>query len=149
MKPSTEKLKRKGQIKIVVTNEIMKKGEMEKGIDEKVAKTPCLHMSREVADYHMERVQVLDPRTVDLLHIVFPECLEGGSGLASDQIREFGGGIQHIAGLIDLTLKMNITHPGVPVNWQYPEQLIHPKHACNLGDLCNHMLAILNEEVPE
>jgi len=122
-----------------------KEGEVEKGIEEHVSHGPVLHMSREVADYHMDRVQWLDPETVGLLLIVFPTAVIKGKMSGADSIREYGPGIRHIAGLIDLTLKMHIKHPGVSINWQYPEQLLHPAAAVNITDCMLKMMDIVDK----
>lgn len=120
-----------------------KEGELEKGIDEHVAKGPCLHIRREDADYHMDRVQTLDPETVDLLKIVFPMADIKGKMSGADSVREHNAGIRHICGLIDLTLKLNVTHPGITVNWQYPEQLLHPAATLNITDCVMKMIGVM------
>jgi hypothetical protein len=112
-----------------------RKGELEKGIEENVAKGPVLHMDFEMAKYHAERVQRLDPRTMGLLNVVFPEVVE--------PITDYSDGVLHIAGLIDLTLKFHVTHPGITTNWQYPEQLLHPAQQLKLTDVMLKMIALL------
>ena len=132
---------------------VWKDGEVEKLIEEKVAKRPVLHMNFDGAMYHMDRVMKCDCRTWELLRIVFTELpedpLAGGATCVGDAIREYTTGIRHIGGLIDLTLKLAQTHPGIAVNWQYPESHIHPAHQSNLGDLVNTMSQILNPGQPE
>jgi hypothetical protein len=103
-----------------------KRGEVEEGIETEVGGR-VLHLGFEAAKYHAERVQRPDPGMMDLLKVVFPDVTWPITG--------YGDGVLHIAGLIDLTLKLRITHPSVAVNWQYPEQLLHPAHALRLGDL--------------
>lgn len=121
---------------VVPKGDAWKRGEVEKGIEEHVAKGPVLHMDFEMAKYHAERVKVLDPRTMDLLHVVFPSV--------EWPITDYGDNVLHIAGLIDLTLKLHIKHPGISTNWQYPEQLLHPAQQLLLGDLANKMCKLIN-----
>jgi len=121
-----------------------KEGELEKGIEEHVSNGPCLFMSREVADYHMDRVQTLDPKTVTLLKVVFPSADIKGHMSGADSIREYGPGIRHIAGLIDLSLKLHIKHPGIRVCWQFPEQLLHPAQALNVTDCVTQMMDVID-----
>ena len=122
-----------------------KEGQLEKGIEEHVTKGPCLHINRENADYHMDRVQRMDPETAGLLKVVFEfiELDPASEVPMSDQIREYTAGIRHIAGLIDLTLKLNIKHGPITVNWQYPEQLLHPAQTRHITDMVNKMLDII------
>lgn len=126
-----------------------KEGQLEKGIEEHVSKGPCLHINRENADYHMDRVQRMDPETAGLLKVVFPYIeLDPASEVPmSDQIREYTAGIRHIAGLIDLTLKLNIKHPGITTNWQYPEQLLHPAQTVNITDMVMKMIAVIDSRI--
>lgn len=123
-----------------------KEGELEKGIEELVTKAPCLHISREVSDYHMDRVRILDPETVGLLQSVFPNCKVDEPGKAvSDQVREYNAGVRHVCGLIDLTLKLRLKHPGCNINWQYPEQLLHPAQTLKLTDCVMKMLDVIEK----
>jgi hypothetical protein len=146
---STEEPKKQPRLMVVVPDgkTAWKEGQLENGIEEHVTHGPCLHISREAADYHMDRVQTLDPETVDLLKVVFPTAEIKGKMSGADSIREYGPGIRHIAGLIDLTLKLNIKHPGITTNWQYPEQLLHPAAALNITDCVMKMIAIIDKRI--
>lgn len=144
---SAEESEKRKRLMIVVPDgrTAWKDGEVEKGIEEHVSKGPCLHMRREDADYHMDRVQTLDPQTVTLLKVVFPEADIKGHMSGADSIREYGPGIRHIGGLIDLTLKLNIKFPGIVTNWQYPEQLLHPAACCRLTDCILKMIDVIDK----
>jgi hypothetical protein len=124
-----------------------KEGELESGIKEHVSKGPCLFINRENSDYHMDRVQTLDPETVDLLKVVFPMADIKGQMSGADSVREHSAGIRHICGLIDLTLKLNIKHPGITVCWQFPEQLLHPAAALNITDCVTKMIAVIDNRM--
>ena len=50
----------------------------------------------------------------------------------SFKINQMGTGVKHLAGRLDLTLKLI---DKVPIAWVYPEAGLHPKVQCELSDI--------------
>lgn len=97
---------------------------------------PVVTLDPEVAQYHIERVQVLDSETWGMLVIVFPFLAEREQSAShADMIRAEGNGVRNIAGFIDMSLKLMQTRPGIAIVWRGPETGLHPKAQANLGDV--------------
>lgn len=97
--------------------------------------SPHIRLTSEMAIYHAERVTATHPDTMAMVKMVFPKAEVGP---------EMDEGFQHVLGLIDLTLKLRLSHPGVPVVWARPEQYLHPSEQCALADV----LTLLTKEAP-
>lgn len=123
-----------------------KEGEVEKVIEEKVMpERPVVHLSCDDAFYHMDRVLRCDDRTYGLLRLAFkglPEEPELES--VAESIRQYGKGVRHIAGLIELSLKLPLQYPGIAINWQYPESFLHPAQQTGLADILIKLGKITN-----
>lgn len=81
--------------------------------------------------YHLERVKVFDPEVPELFRHVFPEY----TGEVTPEIiwRREGMGAKHVAGRLDLTLKL--MKQNIPIVWQYPEACVHPSAQLELMDV--------------
>ena len=79
---------------------------------------------------HIHEVDELHPHTQRYFRIVFPEY---GKQFDLETIRRDGNGAQHVAGLIDLSLKLN--DQGKKFVWKYPESFLRPTQQLQLGDL--------------
>lgn len=118
-----------------------------------------MEISDQETFYHVDRVKLLHPKTLEFYHIVFPEFLKDVIQTAEpdnvpstktvtwfnyqrptahhhkfyEWIQSEGSGSRHVFGLIDLTLKL--TDAGVPIVWIHPESHLHPSAQLNLADL--------------
>jgi hypothetical protein len=85
----------------------------------------------QASTFHADRVVVVHPdfetawNTIDT-GLPAPMTMEARGPNA-------GSGVRHLAGLIDMTLKLHDL--GMSVCWRYPESMLHPKWQCGLGDL--------------
>tara|TARA_Y100000034_G_scaffold130495_1_gene189096 strand:+ start:3218 stop:3643 length:426 start_codon:yes stop_codon:yes gene_type:complete len=95
----------------------------------------------EVCTYHMDRVQKFHALTPILVKMVF---VDYDKEITPGNCRDEGRGFQHIAGLMDMTLKF--MDKGVPIAWVHPESHIHPKHQCQLGDVA---VCLAKGEIPD
>lgn len=87
-----------------------------------------LELTPEVTTYHGLRVQSLHDDTLRIARMVIPSLewpLERSN-------RSYA--VQHILGLIDLSLKVVDAGKNVRVIWKYPESGLHPQHQLGLGD---------------
>ena len=86
----------------------------------------------EACEYHIQRVQLLHADFEKFFSIVFQNVPAD-----PDKIRQMGTGIKHVAGRVDMTLKLQDLN--VPIVWQYPEAGLHPGVHTELANL---MLAL-------
>lgn len=128
-----------------MTTEIIKVGEESHEIEVRpitlIYTSPDLHerlsypsripLGTEETEYHISRVQKFHPTTAQMVAHVFG--IKDVNQVNPDWCRQAGSGIRHIAGLLDLSLKM--CQMGVPFVWIHPESFLHPKAQCQLGDI--------------
>lgn len=81
--------------------------------------------------YHMDRVKVLDPRTVRAVRALGVELPENSQ---ADDVRALRAGIKHLVGRVDMHLKLRAIGARTIVH-RDPEAFLHPKWCCELGDL--------------
>lgn len=96
----------------------------------------------EVTKFHGARVQQLDERTLDLVHMIIDQPWPQNSEHRSLVT-------QHLIGLVDLTLKLSDKGIGTLV-WKHPETHLHPKHQANMADMvrCIHKILSHEEDYP-
>jgi len=87
---------------------------------------------------HTQEVQRLHPRTEKLFKIVFPDY---GLAVTPDNIRREGTGMQHVLGLVDLSLRY--LDEGTKFGWRYPEAHLHPAAQAPLADV---LIALVGTE---
>lgn len=123
-----------------------KDGELDKCIQEQLMpERTVVPLTEEDAFYHMERVQRCNPETYRLLRLVFTDLPEEPElDTVANSIRQYGKGVWHIAGLIELTLGLAVMAPDLVVNWKYPEAFLHPRQECGIADCLLAMDKYLN-----
>ena len=87
-------------------------------------------LTPEYTVYHAERTQTFDPRTPALVAMVFG-C--DSDVVTPDWCRSKDIGVLHIAGLVDLWIKL--TAQGVRLVLYKPETYLHPQHQLQLADV--------------
>jgi len=90
----------------------------------------CLKLEPDHCLYHMERTLSFDPRTPELVAIVFKVDPDK---VTPRWVKTQDRAVQHVAGRIDMTLKL--MDKGIRVVWACPEAYLHPRHQCELGDV--------------
>jgi hypothetical protein len=87
---------------------------------------------------HTKNVITLHPRTEKLFKMVFPDY---GREVTPDNIRSEGTGMQHVLGLVDLSLLH--LDAGTKFGWRYPEAYLHPAAQAPLADV---LIALVGTE---
>ena len=91
----------------------------------------------EASIYHIERVKVLHANTLYFLEKAMPAAYKEFKNLPVEAIpyyiNQSGAGMKHLAGRLDLTLKL--MDMKVPIAWVYPEACLHPSVQVVLGDI--------------
>lgn len=85
--------------------------------------------------YHIERVKKLHEKTLYFLIKAMPFTKELQNlpwDEVSAKINQMGTGVKHLAGRLDLTLKLI---DKVPIAWVYPEAALHPSVQTELADI--------------
>jgi len=87
---------------------------------------------------YTKEVLRLHPRTEKLFKLVFPNYPKE---VTPDNIRAEGTGMQHVLGLIDLSLRY--LDEGIKFGWRYPESYLHPAAQAPLADV---LIALVGTE---
>jgi len=87
---------------------------------------------------HTQEVIRLHPRTEKLFRLVFPDYRQD---VTPDNIRREGTGMQHVLGLVDLSLRY--LDENIRFGWRYPEAHLHPAAQAPLADV---LIALVGTE---
>ena len=98
-----------------------------------------MEITSEMTIYHAQRVKVLHPRFAECWNKMF-EKQEHKPSCNPDEIRKAGTGLLHLAGLIDMSLKL--VDQKVPLAFIHPETHLHPALQAQLGDFFIYLTKI-------
>lgn len=79
---------------------------------------------------HYRELESIDPFVARLFAVVFPDF---GRIVTREALDGCEVGCQHVAGLLDLSLRLLAS--GANVGWKFPETGLHPRHQANLADV--------------
>lgn len=79
---------------------------------------------------HFRSLDAVDPMVARLFGVVFHDF---DRPVTKETLDECEVGCQHVAGLIDLSLRLILD--GKPFVWKFPETGLHPRHQGNLADI--------------
>ncbi len=99
-------------------------------LDRKIEYPDCIEITHILSLEHYNKLAEIEPVVAILWKIVFPDFDKEVTKKSLDLCAE---GHQALAGRIDLTLRLMLQKK--KFMWKFPETMINPCHAVNLGDL--------------